>query len=160
MALLEKQLIVKTSTIPNSGNGLFTTKPIPKGTRVVEYKGRITTWKDVENDHENGYIYTVHSKYVIDARKTLRALARYANDARGLVRIKGITNNCTYVNAEDGRVYIESIKEIPAGAEIFVSYGKEYWDTIRENIRIDKMQQKEAAKKTTKTKLSTKRKAA
>jgi hypothetical protein len=69
---------------------------------------------------------------VIDARRTMKALARYANDAQGLTRIKGITNNCVYVN--DGlRVYIEATKNIPAGAEIFVAYGKAYWDVIRKN---------------------------
>ena len=31
MALLEKQLYVKKSTIPNAGKGLFTKKFIPKG---------------------------------------------------------------------------------------------------------------------------------
>jgi len=143
MALLEKQLIVKTSTIPGSGNGLFTTEFIPKGTRVVEYKGRITTWKDVEKDWKNGYIYTVNRNLVIDAGRTLKALARYANDARGLTRVKGITNNCTYVN--DGRrAFIETTKDIPAGAELFVDYGRDYWVTMRENLKIDKG---EAAKK-------------
>ena len=138
MALLEKQLVVKTSTIPGSGKGLFTKKTIPKGTRIVEYKGKLTTWKDVKHDHDNGYIYTVHSKHVIDAKKHIKALARYANDARGIERVKGITNNCQYVN-DDGKVYIESIKEIPAGSEIFVGYGKEYWDVIRHNIKVEKM---------------------
>ena len=137
MALLEKQLEVKESTIPNSGKGLFTTEFIPKGTRIVEYKGRITTWKEVKNDSGNGYIYTINNNHVIDAQKTLKALARYANDARGIVRVKGITNNCTYVN--DGlKAYIESVKDIPAGAEIFVDYGKEYWDVVRENLKRDK----------------------
>jgi SET domain-containing protein len=137
MALLEKQLEVKESTIPNSGKGLFTTEFIPKGTRIVEYKGRITTWKEVKNDSGNGYIYTINNNHVIDAQKTLKALARYANDARGLIKVKGITNNCTYVN--DGlKAYIESVKDIPAGAEIFVDYGKEYWEVVRENLKRDK----------------------
>ena len=141
MALLEKQLVVKESTIPNSGKGLFTTQFIPKGTRIVEYKGRFTTWKEVKNDSDNGYIYTINNNHVIDARPTPKALARYANDARGLVRVKGISNNSTYVN--DGlKAYIESVKDIPAGAEILVSYGKEYWDVIRENLKIDKEKQR------------------
>lgn len=141
MALLEKHLVVKDSSIPNSGKGLFTRIFIPKGTRIVEYKGRITTWKEVKNDSDNGYIYTINNDHVIDARPTPKALARYANDARGLVRVKGITNNSTYVN--DGfKAYIESVKDIPAGAEILVSYGKEYWDVVRENLKIDKERKK------------------
>lgn len=144
MALLEKHLEVKTSTIPGSGKGLFTKVSIPKGTRIVEYKGRITDWKDVKDDWENGYIYTVTRNHVIDAGKTLSALARYANDARGITRVKGITNNSTYVN--DGkRAFIESTKDIPAGAEIFVDYGKDYWDVIRANRKIDAQEAKKKA---------------
>ena len=133
MALLEKQLVVKRSTIPGSGKGLFTKEFIPKGTRIVEYKGKITTWKEVKHDNgSNGYIYYVTRNHVIDARTYTKALARYANDARGMQKIKGVTNNAVY--AEDKlKVYIESTKDIPPGSEILVSYGKEYWDTIRYN---------------------------
>src|SRR5688572_18794057 len=98
MALLEKHLFVKQSTIPNAGKGLFTKVPIPKNTRIVEYKGRRTIWKEVSNDDTNGYIYSINNNNVIDAKRTLSALARYANDAKGLVRVKGINNNCVYVN--------------------------------------------------------------
>jgi len=136
MALLEKQLVVKTSTIPNSGKGLFTKKFIPKGTRIVEYKGRISAWKDVKDeDGKNGYIFFVNRNHVINALPTKSALARYANDARGLVKVKGVLNNCEYVT--DGlKAYIESKKDIPAKTEIFVDYGKDYWKVIRENIKL------------------------
>lgn len=151
MALLEKQLVVKRSTIPNSGKGLFTKKAIPKGTRIVEYKGKKTTWKDVDHDNgRNGYIYYINRNNVIDAQPYPKALARYANDANGIVRIKGITNNAQYVN-DDMKVYIEATKDITAGAEIFVKYGKEYWDTIKTNRKLEEKEQKQkAAKKKTK----------
>ena len=145
MALLEKQLSVKASALPDSGMGLFTSRAIPKGTLIVEYKGRRTTWKEVEGE-ENGYIYFVNNKYVIDARPTKSALARYANDANGLSKVKGLRNNSEYVEEND-KVYIKSKKDIPAGSEIFVGYGKEYWATIRENIRIEKANQRLAREK-------------
>ena len=148
MALLEKHLVVKDSSIAGSGKGLFTKIFIPKGTRIVEYKGKITTWKEVKNEHDNGYIYTINNNHVINARPTPKALARYANDAKGLVRIKGITNNSTYVN-DGNKAYIESTKDISAGAEIFVDYGKEYWEVVRDNIKADKEKlKKQKAKKT------------
>jgi uncharacterized protein len=142
MALLEKDLVVKKSSIPGAGLGLFTKKFIPKGTRIVEYKGRITTWNEVKHDSSNLYMYTINKNHVIDARPYTKALARYANDARGMVRIKGLTNNCWYAN--DGlKAYIESKKDIPAGAEIFVEYGKLYWDVYRQNRREEKDAEKE-----------------
>ena len=150
MALFEKHLVVKKSTIPNSGKGLFTKVAIPKDTRIVEYKGRRTVWKDVEDDDTNGYIYSINRNNVIDAQKTLSALARYANDAKGISRVKGITNNCVYVN-DKGRAYIESVKDIPAGGEIFVDYTKGYWDVIRANIRANEKEKREAEKAKTKS---------
>ena len=128
--------MVKDSTLPGAGKGLFAKESIPKGSRIVEYKGKITTWKDVDNsDGNNGYIYYVKKSHVIDASRRTSALARYANDAKGLRKVKGITNNAEYV--EVGlNVYIEAKKDIPAGAEILVEYGKEYWDVIRYNMKL------------------------
>lgn len=142
MALLEKTIYVKKSTLANAGKGLFTKKNIPKGTRIVEYKGKMTTWKEVDsNDGNNGYIYYVNKNHVIDASVANGALARYANDARGLVKVKGLSNNAQYV--EDGlKVFIESTKDIPAGSEILVEYGKEYWQVIRHNLRVDRQREK------------------
>lgn len=136
MALLEKHLFVKPSTIPGAGNGLFTKVNIPKGARVVEYKGRRTVWSQVKNDSDNYYLYTINRNHVIDARRTMSALARYANDAKGLTRVKGVTNNAVYVN-EGTRAFIETTKPIPAGAEILVDYTKPYWDVLKENLRAE-----------------------
>jgi len=108
---------------------------ISKGTRIIEYKGKISTWKEV--NHENGtnsYIYFVTKNHVIDGLTYKKAMARYVNDARGFNKVKGINNNCQYV--EDGlRIYIESIKTIPAGSELLVGYGKEYWDVMKLNAK-------------------------
>ena len=148
MALLEKQLVVKRSTIPNSGKGLFTKKFIPKGTRIVEYKGKKTTWKEVDIDEgRNGYIYYINRNHVIDAKPYTKYLGRYANDAQGLSKVKGITNNCRYVSDMDTlRVYIEAVKDIPAGREILVQYGKEYWDVIKYNLKLDEKEKAKAEK--------------
>lgn len=142
MALLEKQLFIKKSKVPGAGKGLFTKKAIPRGTRIVEYKGKITTWKQVDHhEGKNGYIYYVKRDHVIDAYTYEKALARYANDAKGLNKVKELDNNAEYV--EDGlKVYIESRKDIPAGSEILVDYGKEYWETIRYNLKLNGTEKK------------------
>lgn len=146
MALLEKQLYVKKSTIPNAGKGLFTKKFIPKGTLIVEYKGKRSTWKDVKDeDGKNGYIFYINRNNVINGLPNKKALARYANDARGLVRVKGVLNNCDYT-VEGIRAYIEAKRDIPAGSEILVDYGKDYWKVIRHNIKLWAEEAKEAKK--------------
>lgn len=148
MALLEKHLYVKKSILPNSGKGLFTKVFIPKGTRIVEYKGRRALWKDVKDDDgKNGYIFYISSKCVIDALPTVHALGRYANDAKGYGRVKGVTNNSEYV-VDGKKCFIEAIRDIPPKSEIFVGYGAEYWKTMRDNWKIDRKEKKSARKKT------------
>jgi uncharacterized protein len=134
MALLEEFLEVKDSTIPNSGKGLFTKTFIPKGSLIVEYKGRHTTWKEVENDYKNGYIYFISNNKVIDAKSYKKALGRYANDASGMSRMKGIKNNSVY-DVRDNKVFIKAVKDIPAGSEILVAYGKDYWEITKKNMQ-------------------------
>lgn len=131
--LAQKNLFIKRSGIPKAGKGLFTKKCIAKGTRIIEYKGRITTWKKVlESKVFNGYVFYINRNYVIDAKDNLKALGRYVNDAKGLSKIEGVVNNSKYVKI-DGRVFIEATRNIPAEGEIFVSYKKEYWDVIKYN---------------------------
>ncbi len=148
MALLEKNLIIKKSTIPGSGKGLFSKVFIPKGTRIIEYKGKVVTWKEVEKmaDNRNGYVFFFTGKYCIDAWKTKKSVAHYANDARGIARVEGVKNNSEYVT-EKKRCYIEASKDILAGSEIFVGYGTEYWQVIRYNVRLEQKNRMKAGKK-------------
>lgn len=136
MALLEKQLEVKGSGIPGAGRGLFTSKFIPKGTKIVEYKGTIRTWKEVENDYRNYYIFYVNDNYTIDATTCKKSVAKYINDAKGIQKIKGLNNNAEFV-VNDLKVFVEATRDIPAGSEIFAGYGKEYWQVIRRNKKHD-----------------------
>ena len=131
MALFEKQLLIKKSGIPGSGKGLFTITDIPSGTQIVEYKGKVTDWKDVNHkDGKNPYIFYVNRKRVIDALNYPSALARYANDASGITRTAGLRNNSIY-ETRKGKVYIKAVKNIKKGTEILVAYGKEYWEVIK-----------------------------
>jgi SET domain-containing protein len=138
MALLQKQLYVKKSTLPAAGRGLFTRGFISKGALIVEYKGQVLTWKEVEKmpDYRNGYVFYVNSKHVIDAWNYKKALGRYANDAKGITRRNGnITNSEYFVHKK--RCYIKATQDIPANDEIFVEYGAEYWQVIRYNARVE-----------------------
>jgi uncharacterized protein len=145
MTLYDKQLYIKQSTIPHAGKGLFTKVFIPKGSKITEYKGEILTWKEVEKmaDYRNGYVFYFSKKYVIDAWKTKKGVAHYANDARGIMRIDGVKNNAEYDTVKR-RCYIVSTRDIAPKSEILVGYGAEYWQVIRYNIRLD---EKNKAKK-------------
>jgi SET domain-containing protein len=86
-------------------------------------------------DDRNGYVFYFTSKYCIDAWKTKKSVAHFANDAMGITRVPGVKNNSEYVT-EKKRCFIEASRDIAKGAELLVGYGAEYWRVIRYNIRL------------------------
>jgi SET domain-containing protein len=142
-----EDLAVKKSTLPGAGKGLFTKRDVKKGERFIEYLGEIITEAELDKRAENdiyGYAFYVSKKKCIDAYYTPEHLGRFANDAKGIVRVKGIKNNCCYRIFKQ-RGWIEAERDLKAGEEIFVSYGPEYWKDIRYNIKLE--EEKKAAKK-------------
>lgn len=130
-------LIVKKSQLPNAGKGLYTTTPIKKGEQVIEYKGEIINWKEYEKrvaENKDGYLFFINNKRCIDAFPTPQYKARYANDAAGLSRVKGLKNNCDYEIVGD-KCFIVARRNIQPGEEIFVNYTREYWECVRYNIK-------------------------
>lgn len=142
MPLLEKFLIVKKSRLPDAGKGLFTKVAIKKGTRIVEYKGRLQSWKELKDqDGHNGYLMYISRKAVINALPALKTFGRYANDAMGLTRVAGMRNNAEYVS-EGNRCYIDATRNIEPNEEILVGYGRAYWTLIK---RIQKLSKTKSA---------------
>lgn len=138
-------LLVKKSKLPNAGKGLFTTKAISKGDKVIEYLGEVIEWKQYAERvkaNKDGYLFFVSRKKCIDAWSTKQYKARYANDALGFTRVKGITNNCYYELFGD-RCFVVAFKPIKAGSEIYVDYTREYWVKLRYNVRLEAQKQKE-----------------
>jgi len=139
---------VKRSKIPKAGKGLFTKRDIKKGERVIEYLGEIITDKECERRAEKdqfGYVFYISKQKCIDAHHTPEFLARYANDAKGLTKVKGINNNACY-EVSKNRGWVIAEKNIKAGSEILVSYGAEYWRDIRYNIKLDEERKQEKKK--------------
>jgi SET domain-containing protein len=119
-------VIVKRSQLPGAGKGLFAKIDFKKGDRITEYVGRRRKWKDVKDeDGYNGYLLRLNRTTAIDARPS-KSPGRYANDAAGFVKIKGLRNNAEY-NIYGNRCFIEATRRIKKGEEIFVGYGKEFW---------------------------------
>jgi uncharacterized protein len=130
-------LYVKKSTLPKAGKGLFTKEEIKKGEIVCEYEGEKVTWKEClrRNEAQTGkgaYYFHITDKHCVDAQHTLWAMGRYANDASGFSRVKGLRNNAQY-EVIKGKPYIVALRKISSKEEIFVSYGKEYWDAMLED---------------------------
>ncbi len=130
-------LIIKKSRIPGSGKGLFTTKAIKKDSKIIEYRGEIIGYKEYrrrarrEEDH---YLFYLRRELCIDAMHTPQYKARYANDAAGITRVKGLRNNSDYGIFGD-KCFIVANRNIKAGEEIFVNYTKPYWDCMKKRMK-------------------------
>ena len=70
-------------------------------------------------------------------------MGRFANDAKGLARIPGLKNNSEYM-VEGNKCFIDATRNIQKGEEIFVEYGKEFWDLIK---KIEKEKSTKSSKK-------------
>jgi SET domain-containing protein len=106
-----------------TGLGLFATKPIRKGKKIVEYTGPRILNEEVEKSNGK-YFFGVNKKWSIDG-SVRENMARYAN------------HSCR-PNAEAiisrGRVWLYSRKNIQPGEEIVYDYGKEYFEGIIKDI--------------------------
>jgi hypothetical protein len=111
---------------------------------VIEYRGEIIAWKEYSQrvkENKDGYLFFVSRKVCIDAFSTPQYKARYANDALGYVRVKGIKNNSHY-ETEGEKCFIVATKNINAGEEIYVDYTRDYWKVMKHNLVWEKEQRK------------------
>lgn len=111
------RIIVKNS--PIHGKGVYATRTIRKGTRIVEYTGeRIShdegsrRYADDPAERPHVLLFTVDDEVVIDA-------ARGGNEARFINH--SCEPNCEAVE-EGGRIFIEAIKTIHEGDELVYDY--------------------------------------
>lgn len=144
---------VKTSQIPKSGNGLYAKQTFRRGDVICEYEGEIITWSECErrsDEGHEGYAVFITKNRCIDAYFTPWAKGRYANDARGIGRVPGLTNNAHYeIQTRKGekRIFIVATRTIQPGQEIFVHYGDDYWRYLKATRELFLAQEREKRKK-------------
>jgi uncharacterized protein len=103
-----------------TGLGLFATKPIKKGTRIVRYFGPLLDSKKKKDDAiENKYLFELTNRWTIDG-SVRENVARYINHACR-------PNAESDVKPRKRKVYIRAIKKIQPGEEINYDYGTDYF---------------------------------
>ena len=130
-------LIIKKSRLPGAGKGLYTTKAIRKESKIIEYRGEIIGYNEYRKrtrKEQDQYLFFVRMERCIDAMHTPQYKARYANDAAGITRLKGVKNNSDYVIFGD-KCFIVASRDIKAGEEIFVNYTPSYWSYMRKRMK-------------------------
>jgi hypothetical protein len=103
-----------------TGLGLFATKPIKKGTKIIRYFGPLLDSKNEKHDGiENKYLFELNNRWTIDG-SVRKNIARYINHACK-------PNAESDVNARKRRVVIRAIRKIEPGEEINYDYGTDYF---------------------------------
>ncbi len=103
-----------------TGLGLFATKPIKKGTRIIRYFGPLLDCNKEKDDAvENKYLFQLTNRWTIDGA-VRKNIARYINHACR-------PNAESDVHPIKRKVYIRAIKNIQPGEEINYDYGSEYF---------------------------------
>lgn len=104
---------------PIHGTGVFATRTIRKGTRLVEYVGERVShaeadrrYEDKDENDNHTFLFTVDSRTVIDAGVG-------GNEARWINH--SCDPNCETV-IESRRVYIEAARDIAPGEELAYDY--------------------------------------
>jgi len=103
-----------------TGLGLFATKPIKKGTKIIRYFGPLLDSRKKKDDAvENKYLFELTNRWTIDG--SIRAnVARYINHACR-------PNAESDVKPRKRKVFIRAIKNIEPGEEINYDYGTDYF---------------------------------
>jgi hypothetical protein len=103
-----------------TGLGLFATKRIKKGTKIVRYFGPLLDSKKKKDDAiENKYLFELNNRWTIDG-SVRENVARYINHACK-------PNAESDVRPRKRRVFIRAVKNIEPGEEINYDYGTDYF---------------------------------
>jgi len=103
-----------------TGLGLFATKRIKKGTKIVRYFGPLLDSKKKKDDAiENKYLFELNNRWTIDG-SVRENIARYINHACR-------PNAESDVRPRKRKVFIRAIKDIEPGEEINYDYGTDYF---------------------------------
>ena len=112
---------IKKSNIDIKGRGLYASRNIPEGTRIINYIGNIITKKQTEisDKFDNSkpiYLFNLNNKYDLDGDVSWNT-ARLINHS--------CLNNCEY-EGKGLKLWVVSIKDIKKGEELTCDYGFGY----------------------------------
>lgn len=120
--------IVRNSRI--HGKGVFAKRPIRKGTKVIQYTGRVVSREEADeigtstvDGHTHTMLFTIDDDRVIDGN--VGGPAKYINHS--------CDPNCEAVQYDD-KIFIESLRAIKKGEEITYDYHLQVPGKITEKV--------------------------
>lgn len=123
---------VTRSSVKNAGQGVFARKTIKKNTPITDFQGEPVAPEDVKHEQ---YALQVNTQIALDPEPTSHSTHHGALCNSGIRDShfkpgygQPLRNNSRFSNRlkADDRVAVLANTTIPAGREVFVSYGKSY----------------------------------
>jgi SET domain-containing protein len=118
---------IKKSNIDRKGRGLYATKDIKEGARIIDYVGKVITKKQTEESKkfDNSkpiYLFNLNNRYDLDGDVSWNT-ARLINHS--------CSNNCDY-NGTGLKLWVIAIKDIKKGEELTCDYGFGYDENFKQ----------------------------
>ena len=116
-ATTRRRIAVRNS--PIHGQGVFALRRIPKGTRIIEYKGTLITDAEADRRYSRIQAHSPHTMlFSVDDGLVIDA-TRKGNSARWINH--SCAPNCE-IEEEHHRVFIEARRDIEPGEELTYDY--------------------------------------
>ena len=111
---------IKKSKIDNR-RGLYASKDIKEGTKIINYIGKIINNKEVEesakfDNNKPIYLFTLNNRYTLDGD--------FLWNTAGLIN-HSCNNNCDY-DGKGLKLWVKAIRDIKKGEELTCDYGFGY----------------------------------
>lgn len=119
------QIEVRKSDV--HGRGVYAMQFIPEGTRIIEYTGQRVSWEAAPNDEDDPHTFN----FGLDNGAVINPEIG-GNDARWINH--SCDPNCE-ANEEDDRIFIDAMRDIQPGEELFYDYGLEIDEPITEESK-------------------------
>ena len=118
---------IKKTNIDRKGLGLYATKNIKKGTKIINYIGKIITKKQTElsKKYDNAkpiYLFNLNNRYDLDGDYSFNT-ARLINHS--------CSNNCEY-DGKGLKLWVTAIRDIKKGEELTCDYGFGYDEDFKQ----------------------------
>ena len=118
---------IKKTNIDRKGRGLYATKNIKKGTKIINYIGKIITKKQTEisKKYDNAkpiYLFNLNNRYDLDGDYSFNT-ARLINHS--------CSNNCEY-DGKGLKIWVTAIRDIKKGEELTCDYGFGYDEDFKQ----------------------------
>ena len=137
---------VKESQIPDAGLGLFVEVKFYKGDLITEYDGAVISREEALVLRDRGldtHVRSINRDFLINghfAPVEGRGGASFANDFPKHYNVKFVTKDKSLMGDNRpglnvlGGVYLQALRDIEAGEELYVSYGKDFWDVRKKPL--------------------------